>query len=160
MTVLFSAVCRKAMRAMEQVKDVPAYIRQMYTENNFMRQFGVHIGEIKCGSAQVSLDIDPAKHFNHRDICHGGVMLALADSVLGVTGASVGAVVATLNFSMNFIKGVHKPTTLTVSSHIKHAGHSTMVIEAEMTDTEKNLIGTILTTMFIVGRFEEIPAKW
>ena len=96
---------------MEQVKDVPAYIRQMYTDNHFMTKFGVHIGEIKCGSAEVSIDVDPAKHFNHRDICHGGVMLALADSVLGVTGASVGAVVATLNFSMNFIKGVHEPTT-------------------------------------------------
>ena len=57
---------------MEQVKDVPAYIRQMYTDNNFMTQFGVHIGEIKCGSAEVSIDVDPAKHFNHRDICHGG----------------------------------------------------------------------------------------
>ncbi|WP_337953830.1 PaaI family thioesterase [Phascolarctobacterium succinatutens] len=77
-----------------------------------------------------------------------------------VTGASVGAVVATLNFSMNFIKGVHEPTTLTVRSHIKHSGHSTMVIEAEMTDSKKNLIGTILTTMFVVDRFKEIPAKW
>ena len=61
---------------MEQVKDVPAYIRQMYTDNHFMTKFGVHIGEIKCGSAEVSIDVDPAKHFNHRDICHGGVMLA------------------------------------------------------------------------------------
>lgn len=148
------------MIAVEQVKDVPAYIRQMYTDNHFMTQFGVHIGEIKCGSAEVSIDVDPVKHFNHRDICHGGVMLALADSVLGVTGASVGAVVATLNFSMNFIKGVHEPTTLTVRSHIKHSGHSTMVIEAEMTDSKKNLIGTILTTMFVVDRFKEIPAKW
>lgn len=148
------------MIAVEQVKDVPAYIRQMYTDNHFMTQFGVHIGEIKCGSAEVSIDVDPAKHFNHRDICHGGVMLALADSVMGVTGASVGAVVATLNFSMNFIKGVHEPTTLTVRSHIKHSGHSTMVIEAEMTDSKKNLIGTILTTMFVVDRFKEIPAKW
>lgn len=79
--------------------------------------------------------------------------------LLGVTGASVGAVVATLNFSMNFIKGVHEPTTLTVRSHIKHSGHSTMVIEAEMTDSKKNLIGTILTTMFVVDRFKEIPAN-
>lgn len=145
---------------MEQVRDVPAYIRKMYAENNFMNEFGVHIDEIKCGSVVVSIKVDPEKHFNHRHICHGGVMLALADSVLGVTGASVGAAVATLNFSMNFIKGVHEPTTLFVTSKIKHAGHTTMVIEAEMTDAENHLIGTILTTMFIVSRFEEIPAKW
>lgn len=148
------------MIALELVKDVPAYIRSMYVENNFMTTFGVHIDEIKCGSVVVSIELDPAKHLNHRGICHGGVMLALADSVLGVTGASVGAAVATLNFSMNFIKGVHKPTKLFVRSRVKHHGHSTMVIEAEMADAENRLIGTILTTMFIVDRFEEIPSKW
>ena len=75
---------------MEQVKDVPAYIRKMYGYNSFMTGFGVSIDEICCGSAVVSIDIDPLKHFNHRGICHGGVLTALADSVLGVTGASAG----------------------------------------------------------------------
>lgn len=145
---------------MEQVKDVPAYIRAMYRQNNFMNNFGVQIGEIKCGSAEVSIDIDPAKHFNHRGICHGGVFTALADSVLGVTGASVGAKVATLNFSMNFIKNVHDAEHVSVRSRVRHHGRTTMVIEAEMTDHRGILMATILTTMFIVGRFEEIPAEW
>ena len=145
---------------MEQVKDVPAYIRAMYRHINFMNNFGVKIGKIECGSAEVSIDIDPAKHFNHRGICHGGVFTALADSVLGVTGASVGAAVATLNFSMNFIKNVHDAERITVHSRVRHHGRTTMVIEAEMTDQRGELMATILTTMFIVGRFEEIPAEW
>lgn len=145
---------------MEQVKDVPAYIRAMYRQNNFMNNFGVQIGEIKCGSAEVSIDIDPDRHFNHRGICHGGVFTALADSVLGVTGASVGAKVATLSFSMNFIKNVHDAEHVSVRSKVRHHGRTTMVIEAEMTDHRGILMATILTTMFIVGRFEEIPAEW
>ena len=144
----------------EQVKDVPAYIREMYKNNCFMNQFGVEIGEITCGSAVVSIKLDPAKHFNHRGICHGGVFTALADSVLGVTGASVGAVVATLNFSMNFIRNVHGAERISVKSSIRHHGRTTMVIEAELRDEKERLMATILTTMFIVGRFEEIPAKW
>lgn len=144
----------------EQVKDVPAYIRKMYGYNSFMCNFGVHIDEITCGGAVVSIDIDPLKHFNHRGICHGGVLTALADSVLGVTGASVGAAVATLNFSMNFIRNVHSAGRVYVRSRIRHNGHSTMVIEAEMYDAEDTLMAKILTTMFVVGRFEEIPAKW
>ena len=60
------------MIAVEQVKDVPAYIRQMYTDNNFMTQFGVHIGEIKCGSAEVSIDVDPANVAPRRHV-RGGV---------------------------------------------------------------------------------------
>jgi hypothetical protein len=36
-----------------------------------------------------------------------------------------------------------------------------MVIEAEMYDeANHSLMATILTTMFIVGRFKEIPEKW
>lgn len=145
---------------MELVKDVPAYIREMYRYNSFMNQFGVEIGEITCGGATVSIKLDPMKHFNHRGICHGGVLTALADSVLGVTGASVGAAVATLNFSMNFIKNVHSEERIFVKSSIRHHGRTTMVIEAEMHDEEGHLMATILTTMFIVGRFEEIPEKW
>ncbi len=145
---------------MEQVSDVPAYIRKMYGYNSFMTQFGVSIDEIKCGSAVVSINVDPLKHFNHRGVCHGGVLTALSDSVLGVTGASVGAAVATLNFSMNFIRNVHSAGRIYVKSNIRHHGRTTMVIEAEMYDEEDSLLATILTTMFIVGRFEEIPAKW
>lgn len=144
----------------EQVQDVPAYIRKMYAQSCFITSFGVQIDEITCGSAVVSLMIDPVKHFNHRGFCHGGVLTALADSVLGVTGASVGAVVTPLNFSINFLKTVHSAGRVYVKSSIRHHGHTTMVIEAEMYDAENTLMATILTTMFVVGRFEEIPAKW
>ena len=144
----------------EQVQDVPEYIREMYGYNSFMTGFGISIDEIRCGGATVSLEIDPLKHFNHRGICHGGVLTALADSVMGVTGASVCAAVATLNMSMNFIRNVHEAGRVRVTSSIRHSGHTTMVIEAEMYDENNTLMATILTTMFIVGRFNEIPAKW
>lgn len=144
----------------EQVKDVPAYIKEMYRYNSFMTGFGICIDEIHCGGAVVSIKLDPMKHFNHRGICHGGVLTALADSVLGVTGASVGAAVATLNFSMNFIRNVHVAERIFVKSSIRHHGRTTMVIEAEMYDEDNSLMATILTTMFIVGRFKEIPEKW
>lgn len=145
---------------MEQVKDVPGYIREMYRNNAFMTNFGIEIGPIRNGGAQVGLYIDPAKHFNHRGICHGGVLSALADSVLGVTGASVGCAVATLSFSMSFERNVRKAGWVYVRSNIRHCGRTTMVIEAEMRDEENTLMANILTTMFIVSRFEEIPAKW
>lgn len=144
----------------EPVVDVPAYVKKMYSKNMFMTGFGINIDEVKCGGAIVSIELDPGKHFNHRGICHGGVLTALADSVLGVTGASVGASVATLSFSMNFIRNVRGPGRIYVKSHIRHHGHTTMVIESEMRDAQDSLMATILTTMFIVGRFEEIPSKW
>lgn len=145
---------------MEQVKDVPSYIRKMYENNNFMVNFGVEIGEIQNGSAEVSLNLDPAKHFNHNGVCHGGALLALADSVLGVTGASVGCRVATLSYNMNFIRNVNTATRVTVRGRIVHSGRTTMVIQSEMRDEKGTLMAEIATTMFVMGHYEEIPAKW
>ncbi len=145
---------------MEQVNNVPAYIRKMYGYNSFVNSFGINIDVISCGSAVLSINIDPLKHFDHRGFCHGGVLTALADSVLSVTGASVGAAVATLNLSMNFIRKVHNAGRISVKSRIRHHGRTTMVIEAEMFDEENTVVATFLATMLVVGRFEEIPAKW
>lgn len=147
---------------MELVKDVPAYIREIYTHNPLFISdyFNISIDEIHCGGATISMEIDPEVHFNHRGIIHGGVLEALADSTLGVTGASVGAVVSTLNFSMNFISNVKEACRISASAEIRHHGRTTMVIETEVKGPDGKLLATILTTMFINSRYEEIPAKW
>lgn len=143
------------------VTNVPDYIRNIYTENAFMHDFfKISIDEIHCGSATVSIKIEGDKHLNHRHVVHGGVMTALADSVLGVTGASVGKQVVTLSFNMNFIRNIEQNDTMRVISSIKHNGRKTMVIEAKLFDSQDRLMATVLTTMFIVGTFEEIPEKW
>lgn len=146
---------------MEQVKDVPAYIREIYKKNPFIEDFlKVRIDEIHNGSAVVSMYIEPDKHFNHRGIIHGGVLEALADCTLGVTGASVSAVVSTLQFSMNFIANCRGAGRVYASCKIRHHGRTTMVMEVEVTDENQRLLATVLTTMFINGHFEEIPEKW
>lgn len=146
---------------MAYVTNVPDYIRNIYAKNAFMHDFfKINIDEIHCGSVTVSIKIEEDKHLNHRHVVHGGVMTALADSVLGVTGASVGKQVVTLSFNMNFIRNIEQNDIMRVVSYIKHNGNKTMVIEAKMFDGENRLMATILTTMFIVGSFEEIPEKW
>ena len=145
---------------MELVKDVPAYIRKMYEGNYFMNGFGINIEEIHCGSAVVSLDIIKEKHFNHRGVCHGGVLTALADAVLGVTGASVGEVVATMCVSMNFIRPVSKEGRYYVKSRITHHGRTTMIINSRIYDENDKTVCTISDTMYIIKHFDEIPRQW
>lgn len=79
----------KQLRDPEEIRQ---HIRNIYKKNRFMEDyFHIHIDEIHCGSVTVSLKTDPLKHNNHRGRLHGGVLAALADSVTGVTSASVGA---------------------------------------------------------------------
>lgn len=148
----------KQLRDPEEIRQ---HIRNIYKKNRFMEDyFHIHIDEIHCGSVTVSLKTDPLKHNNHRGRLHGGVLAALADSVTGVTSASVGASVVTVAMTMNFIRTAKPGETIRVTSHITHNGHSTIFIEADMFDEEDHLMSNILATMMVVDRFTEIPRRW
>lgn len=123
---------------MNTVTDVAAHIKQIWSSSAFMNLLKIEIDEIHCG----------------------GALAALADAVMGITGASVGEVVQTLSFNINFISNLPGTGTAIVKSQVKHHGQTTMVIMAEMTDEQNNLLAAITTTMFIAGHFNEIPREW
>ncbi len=148
----------------EQLKtaeEIRQHIWDIYSKNHFMHDyFHIDITEIHCGSATVTLKTDPLKHNNHRGRLHGGVLVALADSVTGVTSATVGASVVTVAMTMNFIRTAKPGDTIRVTSHITHNGRTTIVIAADMYDEEDHLMANILATMMVVDHFPEIPRKW
>ena len=145
---------------MNTVTDVAAHIKQIWSSSAFMNLLKIEIDEIHCGGATVKMPIDFDIHTNHWLGVHGGALAALADAVMGITGASVGEVVQTLSFNINFISNLPGTGTAIVKSQVKHHGQTTMVIMAEMTDEQNNLLTAITTTMFIAGYFNEIPREW
>lgn len=145
---------------MNTVTDVAAHIKQIWSSSAFMNLLKVEIDEIHCGGATVKMPIDFDIHTNHWLGVHGGALAALADAVMGITGASVGEVVQTLSFNINFISNLPGTGTAIVKSQVKHHGQTTMVIMAEMTDEQNNLLAAFTTTMFIAGHFNEIPREW
>lgn len=141
--------------------EIPDHIRSIYKKNPFMSDFfHISLDEIHCGGATVSMTTDPAKHANHRGIIHGGVMAALADSVLGVTGASIGAVVVTVSMTVDYIRNTSLGGRIRVESRVRHAGRTTIVIDMSMFDEKDRLLMDAMATMMVVDRFPEIPAKW
>ncbi len=145
---------------MNTVTDVAAHIKQIWSSSAFMNLLKIEIDEIHCGGATVKMPIDFDIHTNHWLGVHGGALAALADAVMGITGASVGEVVQTLSFNINFISNLPGTGTAIVKSQVKHHGQTTMVIMAEMTDEQNNLLAAITTTMFIAEHFNEIPREW
>ena len=145
---------------MNTVTDVAAHIKQIWSSSAFMNLLKIEIDEIHCGGATVKMPIDFDIHTNHWLGVHGGALAALADAVMGITGASVGEVVQTLSVNINFISNLPGTGTAIVKSQVKHHGQTTMVIMAEMTDEQNKLLAAITTTMFIAGHFNEIPREW
>lgn len=142
--------------------DVPAYVRGLYARHLLFAHgyYNISIDEIKCGQATLSLQPDPGQHCDQQGRILGPVLEALADITLEVTGASVGAVVSLLNFSMNFISRDITDGRISATARIKHHGRTTMVAEVEVQAENGKLLATVLSTMYISSRFEEIPAKW
>ncbi len=150
-----------SMGPLRNPEEIRQYIRDIYSKNPFMADyFHVHIDEIHCGSVTVSLKTDPAKHNNHTGRLHGGVLVALADSVTGVTSASVGASVVTVSMTTNFIRTAEPGERIRVTSRITHHGRKTIVIAADMYDEEDCLMMNVLATMMIMKTFPEIPSHW
>lgn len=84
---------------MNTVTDVAAHIKQIWSSSAFMNLLKIEIDEIHCGGATVKMPIDFDIHTNHWLGVHGGALAALADAVMGITGASVGEVVQTLSLN-------------------------------------------------------------
>lgn len=149
------------VKPLTESEEIVARIRAIYSLNHFMSDyFHIVIDDIRCGEVTVSLQTDPMKHTNHRGVLHGGSMVALADSVTGVTGASVGAMVVTVSLTMSFIRNARPGSRLRVKSHITHSGRTTIVIAGEMYDEDNKLMANILANMMVVDHFPEIPRKW
>ena len=141
--------------------DIPARIREICKHSCFISDcFHIHIDEVFCGGAQVSLHIENDRYLDHCNEVQGGVLTALADFVLRVTGASVGEAVMTTSFSMNFISNVSMDGTVRMVSNIKHHGRSTMVIAGEMYDSRNRLLATTMATMVNADKIEGIPRTW
>ncbi|MEG1726655.1 MAG: PaaI family thioesterase [Acidaminococcaceae bacterium] len=136
------------------------FISNTYQRNNFVKLCGVGIKEIHFGEAVLNIEIDDDKHTNLYGAAHGGVIGTLADTACGVVSASVGYRVVTLNLNINYIDSIYLMDEATAYAKIVHRGMSTLVIEVEIRNGKKDLMAKAMGTMFVVGRFEEIPERW
>lgn len=137
-------------------------IREIYSTNHFMNDyFHIDIETIRRGEVTVAMTTDPAIHTNHRGVIHGGVFAALFDAVTGVTSCTIGGAMAvTTNMTIDYIRNVTPGKRISVTSRVLHAGKTTIVMEAKMTDEDGQLMGNMTATMLILGHYEGVPFIW
>ena len=93
-------------------------------------------------------------------VCTAVLWQALADAVMGINRSQCRRGCADIELQYQFYQQSARYGTAIVKSQVKHHGQTTMVIMAEMTDEQNNLLAAITTTMFIAGHFNEIPREW
>ncbi len=139
-------------------KFVLDFLREQYAERNqFYNLLGIQIEKAYKGHAVQSMVVTLDKHTNLYANLHGGAIMTIADSCMGVACASLGKRVVTLDMTMNFIGNVDAPSKVTAEARVLHNGRQTIVMEAKVFDAEGKVISMTRSTYYVIGKFDEIP---
>lgn len=144
---------------MEDTKTIENAIIKNYLENQFLDTCDIKIDYVKHGEASLSLEVED-KHTNIYGAAHGGVLATMMDTAMGMVAGSLGARVVTLNLNVNYINSIYFCDKAVAVAHLVHKGMSTMVLEAQITNTKGDLIAKATGTFFVVGKFDGVPEKW
>ena len=130
----------------------PDQTESLLTMMPFARVLGVEAvtASKEAATARVRWSEDRCTSFG---VLHGGVLMALADSVAAYCAflnLPEGAATSTIESKTNFLRAVR-------SGHVEararplHVGRTTIVIDTELYDAEGKLVGRVTQTQAVLG---------
>lgn len=130
-------------------------IRAKLRSSNTARQFGFALAEAEPGRVVLRMRVDK-RHMQVHGVVHGGVLAALADTAGGLaTYLSLPRVrrVATIEMKINYLESV-EGGTVEAEARLIRRGRHVAVVDCDIRDHNRRLIGKALMTFF-VGPFRE-----
>ncbi len=91
---------------------------------------------------------------NPYGMAHGGLLFTLVDTVGGVTARADGRRYVTPDASIHYLKSGRKGR-ITATGHTVRRGRTVTVVDAAVTDEEKNLLASGTVTMFCLDADEK-----
>lgn len=130
------------------------YFREIYHRNIFVNLLKMEMDEVGDGWAVLSMPTDPAIHTNLYGMSHGGALASIADTAMGVSCASLGRRVVTLELNINFIRAAAPGERVIAKAKVIHRGKSTLVVEADVVKEDESLLAKARGTFFALGDFD------
>lgn len=136
------------------------YLQKNYREKNFFyNHVGLKIIAAYNGHAVQILDAAALTHSNLYGQIHGGVMMTIGDSCMGVACASLGKKVVTLDSTINFLSNLQLPAKISCEANVIHNGKKTILMQAVIKTDDGTVLSTMRSTYFVIGVFDEIKTK-
>ena len=128
------------------------------TTDHFASTFGLRVLEVNAQGGLAELDVTQ-ETLNSMGGIHGGAIATLADTLCGsVAAAACGYATVTLSSNINYIAGKRNiGGKLICKAHVLHAGRSTAVIDAAITDETDKLIATGTFTFHTLPNYTDNP---
>ncbi|MCR5720176.1 MAG: PaaI family thioesterase [Lachnospiraceae bacterium] len=116
--------------------------------NEFSKHLGFEIMELNFNYSKVKMKLKD-KLLNGYSSVHGGVLLALADTVVGITASMGGKYVTTLSCSMNFLLPAANTEYIYCECLKLKTGKHVLVYDIRITDDAGNLLDSGEYSMFV-----------
>jgi len=101
-------------------------------EASLRKLMDMNITSLEWGRSEMTMDVKDT-YLNVRGTCHGGVIAAFADTVMGSALYSTGAAAsATIEMNINFLEPVMAGQVLTGRGEVLRKGKTTAIIRADL----------------------------
>lgn len=124
--------------------------------NHFYNCLGIKLEKVYQGHSLQTIEITLGKHTNLYGYIHGGVIMSIGDSCMGIACASLGKKVVTVDTNINFIKNVQAPAIVKAEGKVLHNGKKTIVMEARLYDVKGEVLSYMRGTFYVICVFEEL----
>jgi uncharacterized protein (TIGR00369 family) len=137
------------------IRKQAAVLRRRLRESGITKHLGFVLTEASWGRVVLTMRVQ-ARHLQAHGVVHGGVLASLADTAGGLASYMAcppGTRVATIEMKINYLEAIDKGTVKAVAEVVR-IGRHTSVVDCDVTDSKKCLVGKALMTFF-VGPFPQ-----
>jgi 1,4-dihydroxy-2-naphthoyl-CoA hydrolase len=141
-------------RSLKAIRLAAQEMRERLSATNTATQFGFVLKDAGHGRVLMHMKVDE-RHLQVHRVVHGGVLAALADTAGGLAtymACPRGTRVATIEMKINYLEAV-EGGTVTAEAEVVRLGRHISVVDCDLRDDERRLVGKALMTFF-VGPFQ------
>ncbi|WP_368653094.1 PaaI family thioesterase [Ornithinibacillus sp. 4-3] len=126
-------------------------LEREFNESTFWQFLGIHIIEIKEGTAKTELNIHPSL-LNVNGTLHGGIYATILDSTMGLTSRTIGMDGSvTLQMNVQFLSSVTNGKVY-AEANIVHRTRSTALVEGKLYDETNKLLAHSTATFKMIRK--------
>ena len=123
-------------------------------DNLVIDHLGVEVIDREDGSIRLELTVDE-RHVNLYNLCHGGVLVTMADTAMGAACLALGKKVVTISLTIEFMHSVPFARRIFMRPTVLHNGLQTMTCECEILDDTGKLYSKVHAIFFVVETLDD-----
>lgn len=139
----------------EDQKNLTTTMSEIYINNQHVNLLKMKLLSAAVGEVIMEMPIIYELHTNLHNKIHGGALMSLMDTAMGLTCGTHGKKVVTTEASISYLRTAEVGDVIEVKTSTLKAGSRLIVLESEAYhQTSKELIAKARASFFIIGNFE------